>query len=126
MAQFITFADALSIVDACGGTYSQAETESRFGEGYTAALDAAEEALKRAAGEHRPFEAWVLQRNDFPHAVYLHEASARAECERQREEERYWREENKHVADVKVFWNVYPVLSPLEASVSTPSQMGGN
>jgi hypothetical protein len=51
--------------------------------------------------------AWVLQRNDFPFAVYLDQVEATAECLRHREEDRKWREENAHVADVRVFWNVY-------------------
>lgn len=56
-------------------------------------------------------EAWVLQRNDFPHTVYFNEADARAECARRQEEEIKWREENKHVADVKTYWSVYKAMN---------------
>lgn len=54
MGEFIKIAAALRMVDACGGTYTQAETESRFGEGYSAALDEVEKALLKAAGEDAP------------------------------------------------------------------------
>lgn len=53
-------------------------------------------------------EAWVLQRNDFPHRVFFDKAEAAEACASEREKDRQWREENKHVADVRVFWNVYP------------------
>lgn len=56
MSGFITIADARRIVDACGGSYTRDETESRFGEGYTAALDAADKALAEAVGR-APTEA---------------------------------------------------------------------
>lgn len=51
---------------------------------------------------------WVLQRNDFPYAVYAAKDEADAACTEARRKESVWREENKHVADVRVFWNVYP------------------
>lgn len=70
------------------------------------AVEAAAKAEMRAEDQTAQ-DAWVLQRNDFPHAVYLTEAAARAECERQRSGDAKWREESRHVADVKVFWNVY-------------------
>lgn len=51
---------------------------------------------------------WVLQRNDFPHTVYASKQEADTACADERRKDAEWREENKHVADVRVFWNVYP------------------
>jgi hypothetical protein len=68
-------------------------------------------AQPEKAGEEAPVAAWVLQRNDFPHTVYFDEAEARAECARRHEEEIKWREENRHVADVKTYWNVYKTMN---------------
>lgn len=68
-------------------------------------------------------EAWVLQRNDHPYAVYFNEVEATTACAVEREKERRWREENAHVADVRVFWNVYRVDRGA-LSGSTPKPAG--
>lgn len=50
----ITLEEALRTVDACGGTFTQAETESRFAEGYNAALDAVIAEFRRIAERSVP------------------------------------------------------------------------
>lgn len=67
--------------------------------------------------------AWVLQRNDRPYQVFFDEAQAKAVCAGKREEDRRWREENRHVADVRVFWNVYKADQPC-ANVTPPPPTG--
>jgi hypothetical protein len=77
----------------------------------TAERDALAERVAVLEGQGEPVAAWVLQRNDFPHTVYFDEGQARAECARRHAEEVIWREENRHVADVKTYWNVYKAIN---------------
>lgn len=71
-------------------------------------LDIANQAFAAYAKAHESATAWVLQRNDRPHTVFFDAQAAQDACQREREADRMWREENAHVADVKVFWNTYP------------------
>jgi hypothetical protein len=61
-------------------------------------------------------KCYVLQRNDFPHRVYMTKEEADTACDRERAADKVWREDNKHMVDVRVFWNVY------EASLTAPAE----
>lgn len=65
-------------------------------------------ALIPAVSAERPGrEAWVLQRNNHPFAVYFDHAEGNAALAGKREAERQWYEENRHIADVRTYWNLY-------------------
>lgn len=63
---------------------------------------------RSAVSAERPGrEAWVLQRNNHPFAVYFDHAEGNAALAGKREAERQWYEENRHIADVRTYWNLY-------------------
>lgn len=72
--------------------------------------------------------AWVLMRNIQPHTVFLVEADAVAERDRQRASEKEWREQNAHMADVRTYWNVdkTPLAQPTSLRIGEGEDQGSD